>query len=974
MAEQDSFRVAAEIVDKFSVPLRDFTRQLQALSKLSQQQQKEGVIGTKEHIKWFRELHQTTHRLSDEVKGVLTPAMAAFGVGSLSVAGAIAAITKSVGDFGSVARNLSNLSQFSGLSVQSVRVYEELAAAIGSSKAEFDGFITSFSTNMDQWRRLGRGPLPEFFAQNGSQIRDVGIALRQTKDNAEALDIVFDFLADNRYTDVQKKLATDAWGLSAAFVHAGPSLGKLRAQLNADVKPFDRGWEQRNKQYLDSMALLSASWSSLSLHIGDAMSPGFARAGESLRGFLDQHGKEIEKFAVDAEHWLESVNWAAFAGGVEEVAKDIGDAARAVNTLVENTAGWKPVLEFLLVYKAANILGLTSAIRGLAGSFGLLSAVTLPAWMVALMAGGGAYRLATAPGESLGVTGPRSVGGNIKELWGMATGTKPSAAAPAAPPAAAAPSDKTWLQRMREGLFHKESYTGGFEAEGPNPLRAARSSIRFPAEETLGGGNSTSDAINTIAIGTRKGVYDGMIDYYQYLLGTKGGAGESAGGGAGGVIRAAYGPGGQGGAPAGTGRAGRLGGGIGEGGEGEGGLPAYPTSLDELRGGAAAGKPGKGDPRDMLAAVRQAAIRNGINPDLMERVARHEGLSGKFAGGDSGTSFGAMQLHYGGVGTAYERATGHKLNDPRNEKEQTDFAAKYIAKHGWGEWMGARAAGVTGRTGVGIDTSRWSKELEPGKAPRLTLGDIRKRMEGAGSVGDQIKQTMGGAETAVGGAKPAAFIMHHTAGRGTVASVMETLRQRGLGVQYIMDRDGNIIHTGGPGSQNIKDERGRFGTDLGRRLGLNNQNIVGMEIIAKNDRDVLKKQIEAAKAFIAKNYPDVSVYGHGEVQQDKEPDEGHSVVEAIREARRNAPETAGLHGAALREHFGHRGTRHADLLDDARKAGMAGTMQHKVTGRAGVDINFHNMPRGTTTQASSSGIFNEVKLARGRTPRANEEA
>jgi len=179
------------------------------------------------------ELRQTTHRLSDEVKGVLTPAMAAFGLGSLSVAGAIAAITKSVVDFGGAARNLSNLSHFSGLTVQDVRVYEELASALGSSKTEMDGFITSFSTNMDQWRRLGRGPMADFFATQPAEIRNIGIALRHTTDNAQALNEVFDFLADNRYTEVQKKILTDAIGLPAAFVHAKDGGRALWAQLNA---------------------------------------------------------------------------------------------------------------------------------------------------------------------------------------------------------------------------------------------------------------------------------------------------------------------------------------------------------------------------------------------------------------------------------------------------------------------------------------------------------------------------------------------------------------------------------------------------------------------------------------------------------------------------------------------------------------------------------------------------------------------
>jgi N-acetyl-anhydromuramyl-L-alanine amidase AmpD len=158
-----------------------------------------------------------------------------------------------------------------------------------------------------------------------------------------------------------------------------------------------------------------------------------------------------------------------------------------------------------------------------------------------------------------------------------------------------------------------------------------------------------------------------------------------------------------------------------------------------------------------------------------------------------------------------------------------------------------------------------------GGDPRLP-GAIRK------AEGTNGGATSSPAKMGVDGVK--AFIMHHTGGRGTVAGVQNTLRQRGLGVEYVMDRDGNIVQTGGRGAANIMPGWGPKGK------GLNNSNIIGMEVIAKNDRDVTAAQIKAAKAFIDKNYPDLPVFGHGEVNPGhKEPDEGLSITNAIREGR-----------------------------------------------------------------------------------------
>lgn len=122
---------------------------------------------------------------------------------------------------------------------------------------------------------------------------------------------------------------------------------------------------------------------------------------------------------------------------------------------------------------------------------------------------------------------------------------------------------------------------------------------------------------------------------------------------------------------------------------------------------------------------------------------------------------------------------------------------------------------------------------------------------------------------ASGDANPSAFILHHTSGRGTVDGVLSSLKEQGFGVEYIMDRNAVIHATGPGGSSNILPGWGPKGT------GLNNKNIVGMEIIANNDKDVTPLQAKEAARFIALRYPQTPLFGHGEVNPGhKEEDEG----------------------------------------------------------------------------------------------------
>ena len=129
------------------------------------------------------------------------------------------------------------------------------------------------------------------------------------------------------------------------------------------------------------------------------------------------------------------------------------------------------------------------------------------------------------------------------------------------------------------------------------------------------------------------------------------------------------------------------------------------------------------------------------------------------------------------------------------------------------------------------------------------------------------------------------LIWHHTGGDETLAGVEHTLQQRHLGAQFFIDRGGGIhqlLPDGARGRQ-IKTGWGPKGE------GLSNENTVGIEVSAKDDKDVLPVQVAAAKRLakaLGQKYgidPDTASYGHGEVNPGhKEADEGMTIVNALR--------------------------------------------------------------------------------------------
>lgn len=123
------------------------------------------------------------------------------------------------------------------------------------------------------------------------------------------------------------------------------------------------------------------------------------------------------------------------------------------------------------------------------------------------------------------------------------------------------------------------------------------------------------------------------------------------------------------------------------------------------------------------------------------------------------------------------------------------------------------------------------------------------------------------------------FVVHHTGGRGTPEGVVNTLNQRGLGVQYVMDREGRVFQTLPDGARGAHLKPAQNGS------GLNNSNALGMEVIAKNDADINPKQVAAAIAFIGElknKHPGLQVFGHGELNAHKQETEGKTIVDATR--------------------------------------------------------------------------------------------
>lgn len=161
MSEQETLRLVAEVVDKYSGPMKEMLAALKKLGEGAKDVHEKGAKQTNQHEKAYRDLRDQLLRVKDTTSDVLRPAFMALGVTVLSVAGSIAAVSEAVKNFGDYGQKLEYAHRASGLLTGTLRGLAEANEAFGGSA---ENTIRSLESFGDHMKELGRFA-PEYLNQ-----------------------------------------------------------------------------------------------------------------------------------------------------------------------------------------------------------------------------------------------------------------------------------------------------------------------------------------------------------------------------------------------------------------------------------------------------------------------------------------------------------------------------------------------------------------------------------------------------------------------------------------------------------------------------------------------------------------------------------------------------------------------------------------------------------------------------------------
>jgi hypothetical protein len=948
--QEEAMVLAARVVDQFSPTLKSLQRSLRSLSAETNAFHKGGIAQSKSHSESLLALRREVTAVGDHVKAGLTPALAGLGISGLSAAAGIAAVTKSVVDFAGSARHLSFLSRQTGLTVNQLRVLEQLADRIGSSSEAMDQGLAGLSARMD---KLSRNPLnvlrQTFEAMNvrpdPAVITEWSRLIESLKNlpRGEQLGKILAEVDKIKHQDL-KRVFLEAFGLPQEFANkTGKELQDSIDEIRKRLKPLTDDQIKAGIGFQESIENLKTSLTGLRDSIG-------ADLAGSLKGVAD----EVDKFASNEE------NIASLSEAIRSLAGGLGELLKAFRSFADS-----PELKSF-----ENFLNTMNNFR---------PGMWLRDWFT-----------------GKGTEKPREF---LKEFTDPHGPPLPPAPVPVPPSAPISPEREMPPAPYRGGLFDREKWKGGYLFQRQNleaPEGGAPSLIKASYQEggipddwrgALKGGAAGADRGLESVI--EKGVLEALRDFAAEQKGDTGGGGAGGGGGGMGASKAAYQPGGSGGfGGGGTGEP-AIGGGAGGGGTVSpmGGLGGKPTGVTSIGGGGAPGA---------MRLMRDLTAR-GWSPEAAATMAGNvQAESGFKTGsiGDGGTSFGLAQWH-GPRARALMGAAQGAGKDWRDWDTQVGFldkewrqryGDKSVASHDFGalSLMGKRFEGYSTNTfGARVGAARRFLQQfgagggEAGKPPHFSIGDVRKSLEGtaAAPVGTGSADVTSALRE---GSAASGVDLPHLKAMASIESSFNPNSNMNRGTQYKglfqigRSEWAEYLRHGGKGSiYNASDNAAamaylvnRNRADFKKQFG---RDPTPGEIYMMHQQG-LGFYTRGAMTNISGNpYPGM----HG--PQSHESFEAGWTRELEKRASRFGPDDeaskVALHGAALRAHFGHRSQPRVnpDLLGGARAAGLVGPpLKHEVTGSAHLKIDV-NGPRGTEAKmAKMDGMFKTVQLSRGR--------
>jgi len=320
----ETLRMQAEVVDRFSGPLKSLRSQLLDTSR-------QGAGHGEALAKGLGKVEGAAKSAGQAASTVLNPALATVGVTSLSAVVAVNGIVSALKSFGGSISALGQLGRETGMAADQLRVFQSVAGKFGISGDESAAAAKSFANNMRDIRR-GVGETMGFLQSQNPIVAQFALKLKGTKSNDEAMKLAEDFIEQIPDAVDRGRFAEKLFG-NVDFGRLGDrhlgSIAKLRDKMQEKLGPLDPAAVESAEKFERAMSDLRSSMSKVGMTIASELMVPAEKFTSWMNDLVSgQRGdllKGLRQGLQDVKKELGEINW-----------KQAGDDATAF--LRESTA------------------------------------------------------------------------------------------------------------------------------------------------------------------------------------------------------------------------------------------------------------------------------------------------------------------------------------------------------------------------------------------------------------------------------------------------------------------------------------------------------------------------------------------------------------------------------------------------------------------------------------------------------------
>jgi hypothetical protein len=295
--QDETMRLIAEVVDRFSGPLKDLNKAMGTINSAGKRMNAEGAKQTREHAKAYHELHEKIGKAKEMVAGVLSPALAALGITGFAAGEAVSKLVENLKSAAENYHKLNDAARRLGGSVDDVNEIVNAYGSWGIAADKASGYAAALGFHMDRLRRGNSEELSSWHHLGGA-LQALWPALAKTKSNFEALQVARDFQNKNH---VPVDQMTELYGF----------LGQPAELATKDGEEYAEAFEKAVKERLahpDNAAL------------NKGLAKAFDDLGYSLKGFSWEMN---EAFGSKSVKLIETLSYAIDGmGGVIKTAAE----------------------------------------------------------------------------------------------------------------------------------------------------------------------------------------------------------------------------------------------------------------------------------------------------------------------------------------------------------------------------------------------------------------------------------------------------------------------------------------------------------------------------------------------------------------------------------------------------------------------------------------------------------------------------